>query len=196
MIGPRPGGLVMRKCVLRDCENRHRARGFCANHYEQWHRYGMHSQFALPKTVRKGCKIEGCYELSEANGMCQPHYRKWRRSEGLDKAQTNEYASRFQRSYAGRWAALKRAAKDKSLGFDITKKQHVELLQEVCFYCEGKLNETGHALDRKDSSKGYLLSNVVPCCMMCNRIKNEYLTHEEMLVAMKAVLAYRKKRPD
>lgn len=87
---------------------------------------------------------------------------------------------------------MKRAARNKGLGFDITREQHEELLKFPCCYCAGVLNETGHVLDRMDSARGYLRDNVVTCCYACNRIKNDELTYAEMLVAMQAVLQLRK----
>jgi hypothetical protein len=125
--------------------------------------------------------------------MCPPHYRRWRRDQGLDQKQTKEYAAKFQRTLQGRWTALKQAAKNKDLGFNITKEQHRYLLSLPCEYCKESLNETGHALDRKDSTVGYLFTNVVPCCYNCNKIKNDILTYEEMLAAMEAVLEVRAK---
>ena len=34
-------------------------------------------------------------------------------------------------------------------------------------------------IDRKDSSLGYLISNIVLCCMTCNMAKNEVLSVNE-----------------
>jgi hypothetical protein len=52
-----------------------------------------------------------------------------------------------------------------------------------CFYCgSSKLNcwKTPlsdyifqyNGLDRIDSNKGHLISNVIPCCFICNKMKN------------------------
>lgn len=142
------------------------------------------------KNARKVCRE--CLNLCEAKGLCQSHYRKWRRSLGLDPKQTPEYAKEYSRSSAGRWVDLKRASRLNGGGFDITREQHEHLVTLPCEYCGGPLNPTGHCLDRKDSSVGYLIDNVVPCCYPCNKIKNNLLTYEEMKAAMAAVLAIRK----
>ena len=66
-----------------------------------------------------------------------------------------------------------------------------------CEYCQSKtLNTTGCGLDRKDSSKGYVKENVVPCCTSCNKIKNKELTYEEMKLAMEAILKFRSIKSD
>jgi len=62
-----------------------------------------------------------------------------------------------------------------------------------CIYCSKILtNETGCGLDRLDNNEGYIKTNVVPCCGKCNQIRNNHLTHDEMKIAMNAVLEYRR----
>lgn len=69
----------------------------------------------------------------------------------------------------------------------------IDLWNKGCQYCGSTLDkETGCGLDRLDNNGGYTINNVVPCCGPCNKIKNQYLTHEEMKIAMSAVLEYRK----
>lgn len=71
-----------------------------------------------------------------------------------------------------------------------------------CIYCGKNVKWRPHRnkqsaainLDRKDSNRGYTTDNCVVCCGECNLVKNNILTHDEMLVAMKAVLEYRKGR--
>jgi len=51
-------------------------------------------------------------------------------------------------------------------------------------------------LDRKDSSIGYCMENVVPCCKECNQAKRDWFTFDEMIVigaAIKQVKDARKK---
>lgn len=45
------------------------------------------------------------------------------------------------------------------------------LLGCPCYYCRSRDSEI--TLDRKDSSIGYLKSNVVPCCWRCNTLKSD-----------------------
>jgi hypothetical protein len=52
--------------------------------------------------------------------------------------------------------------------------------------------------DPINSGKSYYkknkdVDNVVPCCGPCNRIRGIALTPDEMLIAMKAVLKFRRK---
>lgn len=56
---------------------------------------------------------------------------------------------------------------------------------------DGNLSKTGVGLDRIENSKGYIISNVVPCCGSCNKIRGNNLTSDEMAIAMKAVRNFR-----
>lgn len=69
------------------------------------------------------------------------------------------------------------------------------LIYKNCHYCDSppknsmKLHTPGwegcvlnySGLDRKDNNKGYIKSNVVPCCAKCNSIKGNQLAYEEMV---------------
>lgn len=76
----------------------------------------------------------------------------------------------------------------------ITYEQYaaIAISQPGCHYCGAALSwhtviqhsrhtkkQTGANLDRKDSSRGYEIDNVVPCCVRCNFGKNRFFTHDE-----------------
>jgi len=145
------------------------------------------------------CRACGAANRKDKRGVCskcsEPHYAKGLCSRHhYEKFKPKYRASQrdWLKTLAGRYLALRTAARRSGLKFGITKEQHAELLSHPCRYCEKPLNSSGHGLDRKRWKIGYVFSNVVPCCAVCNRIKNKYLTHEEMLVAMRAVNEYRK----
>lgn len=99
---------------------------------------------------------------------------------------------RYDRSPAGRFRYGKSSAKIRGLRWTLTFIEYVELIgSDECFYCGEELNETGSGLDRIDPALGYTYENVVPCCATCNKIKRELLTHEETIVAIKAIQALR-----
>jgi len=52
----------------------------------------------------------------------------------------------------------------------ISRDDAVSLMMQSCHYCH---KEQSHGLDRKDSSLGYTLDNVVPCCEKCNNILSD-----------------------
>jgi len=66
----------------------------------------------------------------------------------------------------------KRNARNRSYEFTLTKNEAFDLFFSPCFYCghfkEGALN----GIDRRNNELGYTKSNSVPCCFLCNRMKN------------------------
>lgn len=75
----------------------------------------------------------------------------------------------------------RKAAKCRNLEIDLTDDQILHLVSLPCFYCDLPYSNTTrtergdyinhNGLDRVDNTKGYLLSNVVPCCRYCNFAK-------------------------
>lgn len=76
-------------------------------------------------------------------------------------------------SPAARFYDLRSYARECGREMSVSPETHAALLSiDSCSYCGGPLNPTGHGLDRVDSSQGYGLDNVVPCCRSCNTAKN------------------------
>ena len=75
--------------------------------------------------------------------------------------------------------------------FLLTKKQVKSLIESDCYYCGGGpsnniglhrgIRFTYQGIDRLDNSKGYVPDNVVPCCIVCNKMKKA-LSHDEFLL--------------
>lgn len=90
-----------------------------------------------------------------------------------------------QHSMLGRYNIYKKNAKKRSLQFNLIRDEFALLTSQPCYYC-GEYShiyfeEEYSGLDRIDSSKGYIIDNVVPCCEMCNRMKLDYNTSDWLL---------------
>ena len=81
-----------------------------------------------------------------------------------------EYSSYSAASYN----EYKRRADNKSLPFEITNDEYVELLANNCYLCgrDGG-NEFTNGIDRIDNNLGYIMTNVKSCCGSCNYIKKD-----------------------
>jgi len=67
--------------------------------------------------------------------------------------------------------------------WELTLEQFIfATLDKSCHYCAEALPKAGSGLDRKDNNIGYTVENVVPCCTRCNKMKNSYLTYDEMVL--------------
>lgn len=103
--------------------------------------------------------------------------------------------SNYRKTPKGRFAFLKVKARSRKIPVALTLEEYVAIRQDTsaCAYCDGGLPVTGHGLDRKDNTKGYSVDNVVLCCTSCNFIKNDLVTHEEMIEVAKLLKRMRAK---
>lgn len=67
--------------------------------------------------------------------------------------------------------SIKGNAKTRHFDMKLTDDEIKELIHKPCYYC-GEQNSYG--IDRIDSKKHYTKDNCVPCCFICNRMKNKY----------------------
>jgi 5-methylcytosine-specific restriction endonuclease McrA len=92
------------------------------------------------------------------------------------------------------------AAAKKSLSWELTGAEFVDLLCQNCHYCGAApamdeisqgLRFTHNGIDRKDNGQGYTKENCVTACWNCNRAKGT-LSYEEFLSWLRQVALFRK----
>ena len=68
---------------------------------------------------------------------------------------------------------LRSSAKSRGLNINLDIAKYQYLIDNGCEFCGIDLiNEKGYCLDRVDNKKGYNIKNIVACCKVCNRAKN------------------------
>jgi len=105
------------------------------------------------------------------------------------KEEINKKQREWGKKNTHRYSKLVYNSKKKNLPISLTKEEYDKLMKETtnCYYCnylfeEGNTNRhNSKSLDRIDNDKGYELSNVVVCCYLCNGVKSDYFTKEQML---------------
>lgn len=70
---------------------------------------------------------------------------------------------------------IKKGAAERNFCFKLTKEDVYKLIFNNCFYCNSK---DKICVDRIDSNEGYILSNSLPCCAVCNFGKHNYSFEE------------------
>ncbi len=97
----------------------------------------------------------------------------------------NKYAHyrAYYKTNIGRAKALaysyKKIDRDKGMDNDITWEFIIkDIFDKECFYCRSKEDLLG--CDRLDNSIGHVMSNVVPCCRICNTTRFSQFSPSEM----------------
>ena len=70
-----------------------------------------------------------------------------------------------------RLGSLKLSAKDRNILWKLTDEYALKLINKLCFYCDGKSENSCNGIDRIDNDIGYIETNCVSCCYSCNFIK-------------------------
>ena len=77
--------------------------------------------------------------------------------------------------------------------FTLTKEEYEVLIYKPCYLC-GYKNIVGNGLDRQDTSKGYSIDNVLPCCSTCNMMKAFY-NKDDFIKQMKKISVFKQTYP-
>lgn len=71
----------------------------------------------------------------------------------------------------------------RGIKFELSFEQFQELINNKCNYCD---TDNCRGVDRIDSSLSYTLQNSVPCCKICNVMKND-MSNEDFLNHIKKI---------
>jgi hypothetical protein len=84
--------------------------------------------------------------------------------------------------------AYKVGAESRQLVFELTREHFSQLILQHCHYCGATPTKTRqlcsgdslcwNGIDRQDSGKGYMVTNVVTCCVTCNMAKRRMSSGE------------------
>lgn len=69
----------------------------------------------------------------------------------------------------GWYNQCKKWAKYRNYSFEISLEDFLSFQNKDCYYCGDPLDKI--RVDRLDNTRGYALSNLVPCCRRCNTMK-------------------------
>lgn len=83
--------------------------------------------------------------------------------------ETNKYT----RTLDEAWHDFRHGAIKRELIITVNYDDFVALAIKPCYYCGVYQSGACNGVDRIDNNKGYISTNVVPCCTMCNMMKND-----------------------
>jgi hypothetical protein len=195
--------LQLKSCIGCKTEKRIVARGlcnacYCAQKYKN--NPEKHRAFARA-SYHKHIDKKREYDKKRSPQRAESNYENRRSEESKAKARERYYANKeYHRINAAKYrfttefkfSSGKSAAHRRGLEWGIDLKTFEKLINEPCYYCNSSLRANrGVSLDRINNAKGYIISNVLPCCGPCNKIRGNNLTVEEMKLAMNAVKSSR-----
>lgn len=116
--------------------------------------------------------------------LCEKEYRKNNRERNI------RYLKNYRNSPVGLYSKVKGQARYEFKSgihkkyFSMNKELFISWYREQplkCHYCNRGQEALNFrlGLDRKDSTKGYSVDNIVLCCYPCNTAKNDIFTYEE-----------------
>jgi len=95
------------------------------------------------------------------------------------------------------FAGYIKEAKRKKIPFTLKREEFRDLTQKNCHYCETIPSQIRNrrfsngvyiykGIDRKDNTRGYTLSNSLPCCFICNRAKGN-MEYKDFILWIKRI---------
>lgn len=130
-----------------------------------------------------------CREHLDANKKSAEKYHKTDKSKTRRKAnadhtrELNRARDRVKYRQHGRrrFNRVKNLAKSKGKQWTLTFEEYVALLAKPCTYCGLPSDvQTGRSLDRIDNNVDYHNFNVLPCCHLCNMVRANRFTVDQM----------------
>jgi len=94
------------------------------------------------------------------------------------------------------YTTYKKGARERNLHFSISYEEYETIVKNPCYYC-GMTQERGfNGIDRINSSNGYILTNCVSCCQMCNYMKgtlgfNVFIKRIEHILTYQGIISKR-----
>jgi hypothetical protein len=100
------------------------------------------------------------------------YYDRWRRD---NPEKVNAAVRRYFQTDKGMYSHYKASAKGSGREFDLSFQEFTDLINSSCTYC-GTVPALG--VDRMDNDVGYVVTNCVACCAICNRRKGTVIREE------------------
>jgi hypothetical protein len=153
-------------CCLPECDKPPRARGWCHNHYSNWHRTG--NPVAIRSYVKGGrtCDFPECGKPHDSNGLCRGHVAQ--RDAGRPLSPLGEYRRTTDRDDQGR-----KQCRDCDEWFppaDFTRRASTaDGLNTVCGPCDrNRKMRIMYGITTDDYAR--LLDEQGGCCAICGRV--------------------------
>ena len=137
---------------------------------KQYRQRQLDETICLTCGVKMDTKTEGFKK--ETVQRCAECYNKLKAVERERERKERDYNIERKQNIQKHYNEYQKGAIKRNLEFSIEIDDFEELVNSHCYYCNEYNSERVIGLDRLDSSKGYSIKNIVPCCSECNTMKN------------------------
>jgi hypothetical protein len=80
-----------------------------------------------------------------------------------------------------------KGAHRRGLDFNLDEKEFDRIVRRPCHYCGQPIGKHLNGIDRIDNAIGYMVTNCVSCCAICNRMKGA-MPKEDFLVKVRNIV--------
>jgi len=143
----------------------------------------MRKQDIKRAATKLSVSVEEYVFLRIANKKWCNKCEKWEHEQFFRKNRTNvdglsytckkcehKYQNIYDKSKRGCYRAYKSDAKRYGVEFRLSFKEFSKFWQRPCSYCGEEIITVG--IDKVNPNIGYIMSNCVPCCKVCNKMKS------------------------
>jgi len=131
------------------------------------------SDFGKDKSRKDGLRYicKQCANEYNKNFSKTAEQKEHKRKYAIKYRKTSETYKKYCDTPNYAYTQYKASSKTRKLLFDITFEDFLTFWRIPCYYCNDSIETIG--LDRIDSSKGYIINNIVSCCTKCNYMKRD-----------------------
>jgi 5-methylcytosine-specific restriction endonuclease McrA len=165
-------------CIIDGCNNFRVGFGYCRKHYKKFKRYGDPLVSKLMDNTGKICLRDGCNNPAKIKGYCRSHYRSQFGRLHVNKICSLPYCSkrRDAKGYCSYHYHL--------ISIIDVNKEFEEIFgypPYICYICGRQYNEwhsneleLDHVIPKSNGGSDDI-TNLLPTCKMCNRMKDKFL---------------------
>jgi hypothetical protein len=123
---------------------------------------------------------------------CEKCYATMRKVEDKREFRERNYAFEKKINPLGHYREYADGAAKRNLSFELTLDEFTEIVTKACYYCKKYEENEVIGIDRINSFIGYNMENIVPCCNICNTMKQQLTMNEFALQIEKIYSSFAK----
>jgi hypothetical protein len=170
------------KCLREECKFNVEIEGsYCGKHkIDELKAYEKENNVKYCK-INRGCRnilVNGQNNCDECNNKYKNELNALREQYNTPflykvfNKELCEFQNRKTDSINEFWRNITRGANERNMLFTLSYEDYIKITLQPCYYCGFQSEYKVNGIDRINNNKGYIQSNCLSCCKMCNIIKH------------------------